>query len=761
MATGQPFPEVRSELDLADFGFVGFIGRHLFRGQNSGFEFNQGGVASRHQVRICHVSSIFDGLATESSMNSTETTCSGGVCGDLPVRKFMKFKPAKAKAGNGASWNRRIVVFCKGAPHMRPSYGAFPKAAVRLLIVFLCLVALFACDEPSTHQGHGGPASEMAPEVARPQGETGAPLSRLDLSSLEIGETVILHPVWDFYWGKLLLPDELSEHSPDLRTAGMDIWSKIGFESSGYATYRTLIPIPPGRPMGFQFSQQLTSVKVFLDGKLVASDGIPGRSPEDTKPARSNLIVEHASESGLVELVLHIANFHSFRGGARGVVEIGPAQSLRQSRSFKRSLELLASGFLLSIALYHLILFAMQRGQWMYLLFALTCLSFALRIPFLGEKTIHDLWPGLAWEIQYRFNMGLNIVTPPLLILFFHLLFPAALNRKLLSAFLVVCSVFAFSIFLNTIDLGRIMFAYYLVAAGPALLMGFYMALVYGLRHKGSGRTMAVGMGVVSILGVMAIYQNWYTRDYAGQLAILAFVSFGFFQAIGVAQRHKESVVKEKALAIRLQRSREALSHQRQSLENDLHDSLGSKLVDLKLQMAEARELNRQEVKSRIDDLYSLFRGQLLFMEDLDYSAKDPITGIQLSLLRRYSGAGRELRFSIREAQRPFIERYLLEDSFRMEFLQLCREICTNDLKYGEGESRWSLSVNREESLTLRQINSISARSSFYSRELESADPRPSIVPVHARRRAQKLSGVFQARVLRTVFACSARFPSG
>ena len=305
-------------------------------------------------------------------------------------------------------------------------------------------------------------------------------------------------------------------------------------------------------------------------------------------------------------------------------------------------------------------------------------------------------------------------------------------------------------------NLGRTMFAYYLVAAGPALVMGFYMALVYGIRQKGSGRTMAFGMGVVSILGVMAIYQNWYTRDYAGQLAMLAFISFGFFQSIGVAQRFKESVDKEKALSASLRRSREALSHQRQSLENDLHDSLGSKLVDLKLQLGSG-SLEPEKIQNRVNDIYSMFRGQLLFMEDLEYAASDPIAGLQLSLLRRYTGVGREIRFHLSPEHRENVRIFLLDDAFRMDFLQLCRELCTNDLKYGLGDSLWRVSDGKEGSMILRQLNRIGPGSVF-ARE-EGSPVSAEQVAVHARKRVERMEGSISIETRGDLFTAVVRIP--
>ena len=638
--------------------------------------------------------------------------------------------------------------------------------------MLLPLLALL-CSVPWSCQNKGSESSAELHGEELPTSEASDPVSHLDSNKLQKGEIVSITPVWDFYWKRLLEPGEFQGITPDRRLRGMDIWKRLGYDAQGYATYRTFLRLPANRSLTLRFSQQLTAVRVFIDGKERAGHGIPGRSLDTTVPGRKNLFITLTSSGQPLELVMQIANFHSFRGGARGVIEIGPAERILEVSRREEFLELLAAGFLGAIALYHLFLFSLQRREWVYLCFAALCLSFAFRIPLLGEKTIHLLWSGISWETQYRTNLGLNILTPPLLILFFHLLFPGALRKGLLGAFLFICAIFALSIFMDTVRLGQIMFAYYLVVAGPALLLGLYMVFSHGIRKEGSGRTMALGMAMVTVFGLMAIYQNWYTKEDAGQLAMLAFVAFGLFQAVGVAQRHHESIQKEQELSRRLQKSREALSHQRQSLENDLHDSLGSRLVDLKLQADKDRP-DLESLRSQLSTTYDLFRGQLLFMEDLGYSARDPLDAIQISVLRRYAAVEREVRFRIDGAHRLALEEFLFDDATRADFLQLMRELCTNDLKYGRGESRWRLSI-RDGIVRLDQMNLV-GEPSFRFDTPSGRNDGPSMAELisvgandkqpengmarHARNRIARLRGVATVSVVGRVFRFSGRIPT-
>jgi signal transduction histidine kinase len=294
--------------------------------------------------------------------------------------------------------------------------------------------------------------------------------------------------------------------------------------------------------------------------------------------------------------------------------------------------------------------------------------------------------------------------------------------------------------------IGRFMFAYYLVAAGPVIVFAAIFAVIRSIRHKDSTRTMGIGMVLICVFGLAAIYLTWTASEGASDLAILAFVSFGLFQAFGVAQRHRDSIQKERELSYRLIQSKEEMSYQRRTLESDLHDNLGSRLTDLRIRAEKAaREPGEsQSFLKEIDELQSQFRQQLLFMEDLEYSAKNPIAGLQMALLRRYASAQRELNFRVDKNEIESIEDFLQNDSIRLDLFQLAREICTNDLKYGHGVSCWRVRV-RSNNLQIFQCNK-AARLSLKD-------------PSHIQKRAGKLGGTVQIKSTAKYHALIARIP--
>ncbi|MCB1167911.1 MAG: hypothetical protein KDK33_17270, partial [Leptospiraceae bacterium] len=382
-------------------------------------------------------------------------------------------------------------------------------------------------------------------------------------------------------------------------------------------------------------------------------------------------------------------------------------------------------------------------------------LSFALRIPILGERTINEVFPNIDWYWQYRLGMVHNLVCFPLILLFIRSLFPGALGRITTLLVFSIAAIFGLSLFVDTVDLGIFLFAYYLIVAGPVIIVSAYIVIKRAIKQKGSTRIMGLGMVVVCGFGLFAMFENWQNRISASDLAILAFVSFGFFQAIGVAQRHNESVENENRLTSRLERSKAALSQQRQTLESDLHDTLGGRLVDLRIQFhrnfADHPEFDPH--RKQIDDLYRTFRGELLFMEDLEFASSDPIRGLHLSLLRRYSEVGRELQFQCDEA----LQSLLGDDSLLMELLHLTREICTNDLKYGTGESRWRIRIRSSE-LRILQLNRVAEAGQDWDGAVVE---RGGDSAVHASRRVNRLGGSTETHRRGGFYCFAARIPVG
>ena len=141
----------------------------------------------------------------------------------------------------------------------------------------------------------------------------------------------------------------------------------------------------------------------------------------------------------------------------------------------------------------------------------------------------------------------------------------------------------------------------------------------------------------------------------------------------------------------------------RLEIYDDLHDHLGARLTDLAILtdklLARTRAGNASpaehavllnSLEENIALIRSGFKSWLLEVEDLRLLRDDFLDGLQLSLIRRYSGSERLIRFHATDEVRDLLALPEL-DSVKSILFAAAREITTNDLKYGEGAAEWTL----------------------------------------------------------------------
>ena len=86
-------------------------------------------------------------------------------------------------------------------------------------------------------------------------------------------------------------------------------------------------------------------------------------------------------------------------------------------------------------------------------------------------------------------------------------------------------------------------------------------------------------------------------------------------------------------------------------------------------------------------------------MEDKELLEKDFSSGLQMSLLRRYTALNRRFIFEIEKLAETKLA--FLSNDFKTAFYSITTEISNNDLKYGFGESFWIIDLLKSNELVL------------------------------------------------------------
>jgi len=229
---------------------------------------------------------------------------------------------------------------------------------------------------------------------------------RLNLSKFDFSEKTSLEGEWEFYWGQLLRPEQISNTANYFNFPG--IWNdKIAGQDTltpqGFATYRLRIDLPAEkRNYGIFLEDVYCNYQLFVNGTLVASNGITGISREQSVPEWRPQVVDLGELSKQAELVLQVSNFHHSKGGIADQFYFGHYQVLIDEYLIKSILDLFLTALLIFSAFYFFIRFGFFTLDMASLYFALFCLSYSYRIIGADYYVLHSYFPNFPWWIAIR-----------------------------------------------------------------------------------------------------------------------------------------------------------------------------------------------------------------------------------------------------------------------------------------------------------------------------------------------------------------------
>ncbi len=251
---------------------------------------------------------------------------------------------------------------------------------------------------------------------------------------------------WEFHWQEFVDP-AAGGKGKEGTTSYIRVpssWNDGGrYPSRGYATYRLKVLLPrAGESLGLKFLDMGTAYRVHVDGMPVHHAGIPGISAGSAVPRYSPGIAVFQPASDILDIAIHVSNFHHRKGGAWDIITLGSAGSVIGAREWSLAWEVFLFGSLLIMGLYHLSLFILRKQDRSSLYFGIICVIISLYTVATGERFIMRIVPGLSWDILFRIQVFSVYATVTAFGLFLHSLFPADLSRHVLRALAVTGVLF-------------------------------------------------------------------------------------------------------------------------------------------------------------------------------------------------------------------------------------------------------------------------------------------------------------------------------
>lgn len=199
--------------------------------------------------------------------------------------------------------------------------------------------------------------------------------------------------------------------------------ASLGESHLGHCTYGLKLLLPKNRIWSIKLPPIHSSYKLYIDGELKSSAGVPQKNVSSI-PSAVSQTVHFFHNGGEVLLTLEVANYHFSSGGIWSPIKIGSPKAIEEElgQAYLRSAFLI--GALIIMGFYHLFLFLLWKKKREPLYFALICFFIALRESFSGEALFFSLFP----NFNYEFAIKTLYATFPVCLMAFILFFSTLYN---------------------------------------------------------------------------------------------------------------------------------------------------------------------------------------------------------------------------------------------------------------------------------------------------------------------------------------------
>lgn len=263
----------------------------------------------------------------------------------------------------------------------------------------------------------------------------------VDLSNWDFDKhgVVKLDGQWEFYWMQLLDPQDILSAGDVGQKEFMRLpclWNSYRLKNEkkppfGYATFYLKLKMPLGSFSALKIMDINTSYRLWINGRLEATNGVVGKGPEDARPQYLPQVVLFRPESETVQIVLQVSNFTYSLGGVPKSILIGNSTQIIKIRENQKAFEFFLIGTLMIMCLYHFGLFFLNRKEYSLLYFGFFCLLILIRTLLTGERFMVELFPNLNWALALKIEIIPVFWAPWVFLAFLRSLFPKEVDDRL------------------------------------------------------------------------------------------------------------------------------------------------------------------------------------------------------------------------------------------------------------------------------------------------------------------------------------------
>ena len=373
----------------------------------------------------------------------------------------------------------------------------------------------------------------------------GAEISEFNLvdSFASAKQVVKLDGQWQFEWNEFVKPQAARKIQGQLTVPSY--WNEHeNLSPQGHATYYTRVILPKdSQRYSISVPDMYTSFTLYANGRAICSNGTVGTTADDTEPFWYSSVVE-LPLSDTIELTLHVANFHHYRGGIESAMRIALTETLQVKRELSISLAVFLTGATLMGGLFFLGMYWFEKQNLAMLLFAVFCILYSYRVVGADYYFINELLQplNLSWFVIIRFEYLSLTTSITVYAWFIKTLFTKEFNKIIFQALAWVGVAYSLIILVTPPLFFSPLMQYYSLFLSFFVFYGFYVFLLATIRKR-PGAIYALISGGILFISFGTKILDYFSVIEENRLVLLScYISFFFFQSLVLSYRYSRSL---------------------------------------------------------------------------------------------------------------------------------------------------------------------------------------------------------------------------
>ncbi len=388
-----------------------------------------------------------------------------------------------------------------------------------------------------------------------PAGAPRADKGQLDLSSWDFKDDGIvkLDGEWEFYFGQLVHPPDLTGHTDIQMTSFMHVpgvWNTAtGTERSlppkGCATYRLQVRMPDfSSQYAFRILDAATAYRVYVNGRPVVENGRVSCTKGNAKAMyhpQVALLPPDICDTGTngeryLDIVVHVSNHHHIKAGLWESIRLGPANQIVDNRMRRVNIVIAVLSVIMIMVLYHLGLYVLRRRDPSTLLFGLMGLILMTRELVMGERMLVQWIPAIDFQLLSKIEYIASYTNITFIALFVSSLFPGDMPRWMRNAYIAIGVCIALLVSTMPMDVyahARILYDLFILGGGIVIIGVIIRSIIRGRNEAYIALVGMLGLYGTAINDVL--YNNLVINTF--NMASLGLVFYIFSQSFLLSRR--------------------------------------------------------------------------------------------------------------------------------------------------------------------------------------------------------------------------------